>query len=179
MHQRRSIFQCGREITSEEIDEIQETVRLFQALSRTELAATICEHLGWFTASGGYKTDDCLKLLEKLEAKGYFELPGRREGSRGKPIPTRSSGMPNVSRGIACLEPLIQLHYTLCRRIRILQMFGDLLHRSEVNNLLISLVLLGSQMGGKRLHIATMFVCNTIFDFPEFLDFISHFHILP
>ena len=59
MHQRRSIFQCGREITSEEIDEIQETVRLFQALSRTELAATICEHLGWFTASGGYKTDAC------------------------------------------------------------------------------------------------------------------------
>jgi len=32
-------------------------------LSRTELAATICEHLGWMTASGGYKIDACMKLL--------------------------------------------------------------------------------------------------------------------
>ena len=73
-----SIFQCGREITGEELDEIQDTVRLFPALSRSELAQTICEHLGWFTASGGYKTDACLKLLRRLEDKGCLKLPAKR-----------------------------------------------------------------------------------------------------
>ncbi len=68
----RSIFQCGREGTVKEISEIQETVGLFTNLSRTELTATICEHLEWFTASGGYKLDACMKLLEKLMIKKMF-----------------------------------------------------------------------------------------------------------
>lgn len=84
-----SIIQCGREITGEELDEIQDTVRLFPALSRWELAQTICEHLGWITASGGYKTDACLKLLRRLEVKGRLKLPRKRAISpqRQAPIP--------------------------------------------------------------------------------------------
>jgi len=80
MHQKetRSMFQSGREITGEELDEIQETVRSFPTLSLSELAQTICEHLGWFTASGGYKTDACLKLLSRLEGKGFLRLPAKR-----------------------------------------------------------------------------------------------------
>jgi hypothetical protein len=72
------MFQSDREITREELDEIQETVRFFPALSRSELAQTICEHLGWFTATGGYKTDACLKLLSRLEGKGRLRLPPKR-----------------------------------------------------------------------------------------------------
>lgn len=84
-----SIIQCGREISREELDEIQETVRLFPGLSLSELAATICEHLGWITASGGYKTDACLKLLSRLEGKGCLKLPQKRAISqqRQSPIP--------------------------------------------------------------------------------------------
>jgi hypothetical protein len=80
MHQTetRSMFQSDREITREELDEIQETVRFFPTLSRSELAQTICEHLGWFTATGGYKTDACLKLLSRLEGKGRLRLPPKR-----------------------------------------------------------------------------------------------------
>lgn len=74
----RSVIRCGWEIGAEQLDEIQETVRLFPALSRWELAQTICEHLGWLTASGSYKTDAFLKLLRKLEAKGCLELPPKR-----------------------------------------------------------------------------------------------------
>ena len=62
-----SIFQCGREITREQLSEILETVGLFPSLSRKELAATICEHLGWVTLTGNNKLDACTKLLEKLE----------------------------------------------------------------------------------------------------------------
>lgn len=78
-----SIFQCGRKVSGQELDEIKETVSLFPGLSRSELAATICEHLGWVTASGGYKIDACMKLLEKLEAKRSVELPVKREASGG------------------------------------------------------------------------------------------------
>ena len=81
---RGSILQSGREISRQELDEIQETVGVFPRLSRSELAATICEHLGWMTASGGYKIDACMKLLEKLEAKGFVELPEKRQKSQGR-----------------------------------------------------------------------------------------------
>lgn len=73
-----SILQSGREIKGEELEEIQETVALFPSLSRCELAHTICVHLGWFTASGSCKRDACLRLLERLEAKGCVKLPAKR-----------------------------------------------------------------------------------------------------
>lgn len=93
-----SIIQCGREISREELDEIQETVRLFPGLSRSELVATICEHLEWITASGGYKTDACLKLLSRLEGKGCLKLPHKRAISQQKqsPIPLTSTTGPKA-----------------------------------------------------------------------------------
>ena len=77
-----SIFQCGREITREQLSEILETVGLFASLSRKELAATICEHLGWVTLTGNNKLDACTKLLEKLESKGLIRLPAKQEQYR-------------------------------------------------------------------------------------------------
>jgi hypothetical protein len=93
-----SIIQCGREISRKELNEIQDTVRLFPCLSRSELAATICEHLGWITASGGYKTDACLKLLSRLEGKGCLKLPQKRAISqqRQSPIPLTSTTGPKA-----------------------------------------------------------------------------------
>jgi len=73
------VFQCGREITQRELDQIRQTVDLLPSLSRKELAATICEHLQWQTASGSYKLDACMKLLEKLQAGGLVRLPDKRE----------------------------------------------------------------------------------------------------
>jgi len=49
-----------------------------------ELAATICEHLEWYTAGGGLKVDGCLKLLNKLEAEGVVELTERQRARRRK-----------------------------------------------------------------------------------------------
>jgi len=73
-----SITQCGREITDQELDLILETVKMFPKLSQTDLAETICEHLGWYTASGRYKREACLKLMKKLEAGGALKLPEKR-----------------------------------------------------------------------------------------------------
>ena len=68
-------------MTGKEISEIKETVGLFTNLSRTELNATICEHLEWFTASGGYKLDACMKLLEVYE--GGISTSNYREIEKG------------------------------------------------------------------------------------------------
>jgi hypothetical protein len=69
----------GREITRREIGGIQEVSQLCRCLSREELAHTVCEHLGWVTASGKHKIKACLKLLEKLEEAGTIELPSKQE----------------------------------------------------------------------------------------------------
>ena len=74
-----SINQCGREIKPKELEEIQETVKLFKRLKRSELAETICEHLEWYTATGSRKVDACMRLLEKLEVRGVLKLPSKRE----------------------------------------------------------------------------------------------------
>lgn len=73
-----SVVHCGHEISRQELEELQETVELFRGLSRWELAQTICEHLGWMTATGAPKVHACLKLLDKLEAQGGIGLPAKR-----------------------------------------------------------------------------------------------------
>ncbi len=69
----------GRYFTEQELNEIQEMVRMFPKLSRTELAKTICENLNWVTMTGQYKIDSCIKLLEKFETQGFVSLPVKQE----------------------------------------------------------------------------------------------------
>jgi len=85
------LVQCGRQIKSGEIEQIKETVKTFWRLSRSEIAQTVCEHLGWHTASGSNKIDACLKLLERLEEQGVIHLPEKKTSMRKackRPVPT-------------------------------------------------------------------------------------------
>lgn len=75
----RGIVRCGREITSQELETARETVKLCSGLSRAELAATICEHWGWVTASGVGKVTACLNMLEELEREGEIQLPAKHK----------------------------------------------------------------------------------------------------
>jgi hypothetical protein len=103
-----AMIHSGREISDEEIGQIQETVKLCRGLSRTELAQTIAEHLQWYRASGTNKQDACLKLLEKLELQGVLQLPHKRK--RSKPRVKRAnhlSGQTGPHPAIIC--PLKQL----------------------------------------------------------------------
>jgi hypothetical protein len=70
--------QCGRELSTEEIRQIRETVAWLPGLARGELAATVCEHLDGYTASGTPKRQACQQLLERLAAAGLIELPALR-----------------------------------------------------------------------------------------------------
>ena len=73
---------CGTRLTRRRIADIQKTVELFPALSRHELAATLCSHLGWFTPKARDRLGSCLRMLEQLEAGGIVSLPAKRPGSR-------------------------------------------------------------------------------------------------
>ena len=65
----------GRNFTSEEIELIQWTRKKYSQLSRRELAATVCEFLGWTTPAGRSKIPQCTSFLKSLEDAGLIELP--------------------------------------------------------------------------------------------------------
>jgi hypothetical protein len=103
-----AMIHCGREISAEEISQIQETVGLCRGLSRKELAQTIAEHLQWYRASGTNKEDACIKLLQKLELKGVLQLPAKRRRSKtGVESANRISAKTDPQPAIVC--PLKQL----------------------------------------------------------------------
>jgi hypothetical protein len=83
---RQEVTHAGRSFASTDIELITGTVRRFTKLSRTELAATVCELLNWRRGNGALKTRECRDLLHALEARGVLSLPapqvGRPRGSR-------------------------------------------------------------------------------------------------
>ncbi len=108
-----TIVQCGRRISAREIDLICSTVRLFPNLSRWELASTVSEHLGWYTASGGLKVQASLQLLEKLEDRCAVRLPAKDPvASRTKrwhrPVWTeRTDPGPSLEATVRELQPIV------------------------------------------------------------------------
>lgn len=69
----------GRYFSKKDIIAVQKTVRTFPCLSMTELAETVCEHLGWTTATGKNKVNSCFTALEKLNTLGYLPPPKKRQ----------------------------------------------------------------------------------------------------
>ena len=101
---------CGRRFSRKQLSEIQQTVGSFPALSRHELAQTICEHLQWQTPKGSHRFNACLHLLESLEQQGVLQLPEKISQQRGaqKPIVWTHRSAPQAS--IECeLEQLMPL----------------------------------------------------------------------
>ena len=69
----------GRRFTRKQLNQIQETVKMFPNLSRKELALTLCEHLNWENPAGKLKVNSCLTILEHLENLGIVTLPEKRK----------------------------------------------------------------------------------------------------
>ncbi len=97
--------QSGRVFGPEEIAAIRTTVRWLPGLARKELAATLCEHLGWHTVSGTPKVHACGQLLARLEAAGLLELPAVRPVGRPRQVPRAGGGAP-LSAPLAALGPV-------------------------------------------------------------------------
>lgn len=110
IHNLKSTTFFGRRFTRREISDIQETIALFPAQSRNELAKTICEHLNWYTPRGDYRKDAALRVLEQLEELGILTLPPKRNtipGRRSSIVKTTASDpQEEISCPLSELEPL-------------------------------------------------------------------------
>ncbi len=88
---------CGREVSGADVALMREVVAQCSGLSRMELAATVCELLGWTRTGGSVKARECREFLEELEASGELSLPGKRagrpRGSRTR-VPLTARGEP-------------------------------------------------------------------------------------
>ena len=87
----------GHEVGEAEQALIREIVGTCGGLSRMELAATVCELLGWKRRTGSLKARECREFLEKLESQGGLVLPPKRRGRpRGKAteVPVTARGEP-------------------------------------------------------------------------------------
>jgi hypothetical protein len=71
---------CGVPVSEQQLSLIQSTVHSYRRLSRTELAATLCELLGWLRPNGKPKTVECRQFLEQLADRRLLELPETRAG---------------------------------------------------------------------------------------------------
>jgi hypothetical protein len=99
----RGVIQGGREVTADELEQIRATVELFPNLARSELAHTVCEHLGWRAATGRNKLAACLSLLERLEGQGLITLPVKSGGVRGYRLTRPAmSARTDARAGVAC-----------------------------------------------------------------------------
>lgn len=102
---------CGREVSESELSLMRGVVMQYPGLSRIELAATVCELLGWVRPGGAVKARECREWLEELELAGVLELPERRAGRpRGAstlvPITTRGEPGHALAGSMANIAPL-------------------------------------------------------------------------
>ena len=75
---------CGRTFRNDELELMRQIVQDFSGLGVTEIARTVCELLEWTRPSGGLKNHECRQLLERLQTKGFLQLPEVRNlGGRG------------------------------------------------------------------------------------------------
>lgn len=93
---------CGTPVDESQLTLIRTLVARHRGLSRTELAATACELLGWVRPNGKPKTVECRAFLDALEAQQGLDLPARRE-KRAKrvavEIPALESAPPTAITG--------------------------------------------------------------------------------
>ena len=87
---------------------IRWTLRRFGALSRTELAETLCENLAWKAPNGRPKIAACVGLLQRLAAAGEIVLPTR---------PGATAGLER--RGTAPPSPVVHTTLAALRRARV------------------------------------------------------------
>jgi hypothetical protein len=95
-----SVF-LGQRVDSGALDLIETVVSEFAGLSRDELAAAVCELLGWTRATGRVKARECRDLLERLDVAGLIALPAKRVGrpvGRRTAVPVTPRGGPAAGR---------------------------------------------------------------------------------
>src|SRR3990167_1067467 len=82
---------CGKEFTTEEINQIQDIIAQNQDISRGKLSRLVCERLNWRSANGKLKEMRCRVALLRIQRQGHINLPPAQE-SRWLNFPKRCEG---------------------------------------------------------------------------------------
>ncbi len=98
---------CGERLSRHQIVEIQETVKFFPHLSRSELVGTVCVQLDWHTLGGAPRLGFDLRVLKELQRRGIVQLRPKRDAGRGPQKPLQFDDR-TALRPPLC-EPLAQL----------------------------------------------------------------------
>ncbi len=101
---------CGERLSRHQISEIQETVKFFPNLSRSELVRTVCVQMDWHTPGGSTRLGFGLRVLKELQRRGIVQLPPKRGPGRGPQKPLqfdeRTAPQPPVREPLARLAPV-------------------------------------------------------------------------
>ncbi len=101
---------CGERLSRHQIAEIQETVKFFPELSRTELVRTVCVQMDWHTPGGATRLGFGLRVLKELQRRDIVQLPSKRGPGRGPQKPMqldeRTAPQPPVREPLAQLAPV-------------------------------------------------------------------------
>jgi hypothetical protein len=102
----------GHQVGPEEVAVIRSVVSECAGLSRDELAATVCELLGWTRATGRVKARECRDFLERLQGAGVITLPakriGRPAGARTQvPCTEQGDPQPALTGTVGDLAPIV------------------------------------------------------------------------
>ncbi len=98
------LTQGAREISRDDVQLIQQTVKRFPKLPKTEIIATICEHLNWLSPAGLPKIQACEALLYQMQEQGLVRIKpkGTRQPlNRPSPIITPETDAPTKNPDIS------------------------------------------------------------------------------
>lgn len=99
----------GAVVSGAELSMIREVIQTYGGLSRMELAATVCELLGWTRGNGKPKARECREWLEQLERSGGVVLPAKRAGRPAgskTSIPAATVAAVEVSGSVGDVAPI-------------------------------------------------------------------------
>ena len=120
---------AGKRFTRKQLAHIQETVKMFPALSRRELGHTICENLRWTTPKGAHRIQWCLGALAEMEQIGLIKLPAKKKQKKTtqKPIrwTDRTQEQPRIVISLEQLTPIGVQRVTAKEEIALWNEFVD------------------------------------------------------
>ena len=82
----------GRLLQPSDICWLRDVVQSHPDWSRHKITQHICNHWGWYSYSGHLKTFAARSMIDKLEQRGFIDLPPIRVSCRRKPRPPFPKG---------------------------------------------------------------------------------------
>lgn len=118
----------GAPVSDKQLATVRHVVGTYSGLSRTELAATVCELLGWIRGNDKAKARECREWLEQLEASGRLVLPAKRArrpvGSKTS-IPAPTVAPVEITGSVADVGPIrVECVKDAAGRARIRELLG-------------------------------------------------------